>query len=282
VVGLNGTVAIPVLHCDYRDERAIEALLDSHYIHTVISALNADFDDVAEAQVRLVNASHASQSVRRFIPSEFNIDYALPDSILHYPQKRYHMMARATLERTDLEFTYVYIGMFMDYFGLPKYRTALRELYILFDLENEEAILPGDGGAKMATTRAVDAARLTVAVLKREQWPQQLKIVGTEMTLIEMVQVAKKYRENLSVQYNDIDRLKRHRGAQLTGNARIDLPGMSKEDMNILSDELAAAIALGAYDLTRNSKAVDLVGLLDYGERKPMTFGEFMHEVWST
>lgn len=53
--------------------------MQRHSIDTVISVLNLDFEEISDAQINLIRGAAKSGVVKRFIPSDFNVDYSLPD-----------------------------------------------------------------------------------------------------------------------------------------------------------------------------------------------------------
>lgn len=64
---------------DYSSVEDIASVLGRQEIETVISALNLDFEEIASAQVNLIRGASKAGTVKRFIPSDFNVDYALSD-----------------------------------------------------------------------------------------------------------------------------------------------------------------------------------------------------------
>ena len=66
-----------VLELDYSEPEHIGQVLSSHGIDTVISVLNLDFEPISNAQINLIRGSALSGTVKRFIPSDFNVDYSV-------------------------------------------------------------------------------------------------------------------------------------------------------------------------------------------------------------
>ena len=67
------------LEAPYEDIDALSKLLDSNSIDTVISTLNPPVPEVHAAQDILILAAAQSKSVKRFIPSEWGIDFSSDD-----------------------------------------------------------------------------------------------------------------------------------------------------------------------------------------------------------
>lgn len=270
------------MQTDYEDEGELKALLESNHIHTVVSALNVDFEPVSNAQVRLIKAAAASSCVKRFIPSEYNVDYDLPDTILPYPEKKWHIAARRAIEQTSLEYTYVYPGMFLDYLGFPRIESHLRPIYVVLDLENKEIRIPGDGSAKIAFTLTVDVAKSIASLLDMARWPREIKVIGSELSLNELGELATKLVPDAKVYHDSIDSLLKHEAGLLSGNkANGCLFEGGPDQLRDLLCDLNAAIALGAYDLGKNSAAVDIMSLVDSEKLKPLGVATFLERTWS-
>lgn len=70
--------SLAILPVDYALVSEVRDVLRHHEIDTVISALNLQWPGAADSQINLIRAAAQSGSVKRFIPSEFNIDYHSP------------------------------------------------------------------------------------------------------------------------------------------------------------------------------------------------------------
>lgn len=68
------------LELDYTSVENIASVLETNKIHTVISTIQMNDQHVATAQVNLIRGAEKASTVRRFAPSEFNVDYNQPDS----------------------------------------------------------------------------------------------------------------------------------------------------------------------------------------------------------
>ncbi|KAL2394091.1 hypothetical protein ABEF93_003402 [Exophiala dermatitidis] len=280
---VSGEEYIPVLQTDYQDILTMTSLLESKNVHTVISALNVDFPSVSDAQIRLIEAAAATSCVQRFAPSEYNVDYDLDDTVLPYPEKRFHAAARRAVEKTRLNYTYFCPGMFMDYFALPRIETHMRPIYTVLDLGHNEAAIPGDGSAVMAMTYTKDAARYVAAALDLPRWPRVSLIIGSQPTVGELVQLAQTIKgEPLDIRYDSLDALKAHTAEPLTGNRAVgDLFEGGPAQLNALVCDLAAAIACGAYDIAKAQDGVDLVSLLGDEVERPVSIESFLQRYWA-
>jgi saccharopine dehydrogenase-like NADP-dependent oxidoreductase len=69
-----------ILHeVDYSDISELSAVLVRLQVDTVISALNLHWPGAAGAQINLIRAAAEAGVVKRFIPSEYNIDWNCPE-----------------------------------------------------------------------------------------------------------------------------------------------------------------------------------------------------------
>ncbi|KAK2605861.1 hypothetical protein QQS21_003701 [Conoideocrella luteorostrata] len=210
------------IQTDYSSEDHLAEHLTQHNVQVVICAFSLHYQSASDAQVRLIRAADRAPTVKRFIPSEFNVDYDLGDDVLPYPDKKYHLDARRQLEKTGLEFTYIYPGMFMDYFGMPKVPTHLRELCFFVDAVNGVAAVPEDGSAKMSMSFTTDVARYTALALDLEKWPRVMTTAASTVSISGLVKlVEKSLGQSIEVRYQAVETLRLHQNIILPQNASI-------------------------------------------------------------
>ncbi|KAK4866456.1 hypothetical protein LT330_008388 [Penicillium expansum] len=282
-IGPNGKRYFPIIQTDYAEEMAITAILEERSVHTVICALNVDFEDASNSQLRLIRAAAATTCVKRFAPSEFNVDYDLPDSILPYQEKRFHVAARREIEKTTLEYTYFCCGMFMDYYGMPHIESPLRPTYSILDLQYNIIYIPGDGSATMAMTMAKDVGRYVAAAVDLPEWPRVLNIIGSQLTVKCLANLAIEARkpQKLQVESHSIQEYLDHNVPILPSNRPhvCDFPGGEAQLQALLCD-LDAAVALGACDISQVEASCNLVEFLGDSVEKPMSIEKMMDMVW--
>lgn len=290
-------------------------MLEKHQVHTIISALNLDYEAGSDAQLNLISAAQQTPCVKRILPSEFNVDYDLPDSILPYPEKKFHAVARRLLEsgaRNELEYSYIYCGMFMDYMALPRMANVrsspsqkepdftLRPLYTILDLENGEVAIPnapeaGGDNVVMALTFTKDVARFIAGVLDLQEgsWPREMTVVGSSVTLKELTALAsnvyrsmshKKSEKSLVIRVNDIETLRNRSAPLLTGNKSViqHFPGGEPQLQALLCD-LEASIAMGGYDIERKGESGNPTNLSELLHGKldvPISIEAFLRKYW--
>ena len=256
-------------------------------VDVVICTFIMDNDSVSDAQLNLIRAADQCSSIRRFIPSEWNVEYDVGDDVLPYPEKRFHMIARQELEKTKtLEYAYVYPGMFMDYFGMPRVPTSLRPLCFFIDPAKGMAVLPEDGEAKMSMAMTDDTARYLALALELDKWPRILSTVASTVTLNELVQlVEKSLGRKLEVHYQPVEKLLRHESIDLPTNLEIAkeyperFPGGLTQYRALIAD-LEAGVALGAYDLSNLEGQLDLPKVFEGKRKPPKRIEQLLSEAW--
>ncbi|KAI1637425.1 hypothetical protein F4809DRAFT_640480 [Biscogniauxia mediterranea] len=81
---LTGERYTPIIQTNYSSEDSLVKQLTEKNVGVVICTFIMDSDPVCDAELRLIRAANRP-SVRRFIPSEFNVEY----DVLPYPEKKY-------------------------------------------------------------------------------------------------------------------------------------------------------------------------------------------------
>ncbi|XP_014557865.1 hypothetical protein COCVIDRAFT_36725 [Bipolaris victoriae FI3] len=177
---------------DYTSTSGLAEALKAQSIHTVISALSIGDESSGQAQLNLIEASVGAGCVKRFIPSEFGADYH-KEMVKHPPSYTYKFKAREALAKTDLEYSLVCIGIFLDFWGYPHVRSVLdprKIVGIFIDLAHNFAAIPGDGETSMVFTHTADTARFVVGMMDVPNWPESAFFAADRLTLKQFVQRA--------------------------------------------------------------------------------------------
>ncbi|KAI0602188.1 NmrA-like family protein [Biscogniauxia sp. FL1348] len=286
---LTGEQYNPIIQTDYSSEDSLVEQLTEKNVSVIICTFIMDSDSVCDSELRLIRAADRCPSARRLIPSEFNVEYNVGDDVLPYPEKKYHLIARRELEKTStLEYAYLYPGMFMDYFGLPRVPSSLRPLCFFVDPDSGLAVLPDDGEAKMSMTVTTDAARLLAAALKLDAWPRILTTAASTVSLNELVRLYEKaLGRKLEVRYLPVEKWLRHETVDLPANVDIakEYPGRfprGLDQLRPLVADLEAGVALGAFDLGKldQRQHLDLVKALEGRVPAPKRIEELIEEAW--
>ncbi|RYP55626.1 hypothetical protein DL769_010103 [Monosporascus sp. CRB-8-3] len=284
---LTGKRYLPIIQADYSSEDSLVEQLTEKHVNVVICAFIMDCDSACDAQLRLIRAADQCPCVQRFIPSEFNVEYNVGDNVLPYPEKRFHIAARQELEKTStLEYAYIYPGMFMDYFGMPRVISNLRPLCFFIDPANGQAVLPGDGEAKMSMTFTTDAARYIALALELDEWPRIMTTAASTVSLNELVRlVEKSLGRQLEVHYQPVEKLLKHETVDLPTNVGIakEFPRrfpQGLDQLRALVADLEAGVALGAFDFGKLDEHLDLVKEFEGKVPAPKRIEELVEEAW--
>ncbi|KAF0316086.1 hypothetical protein GQ607_016695 [Colletotrichum asianum] len=173
-----GSNGIRFVAVDYANVDSLVSVPQENSIEIVISAVN-NITGENDAELNLIRAAERSSTTKRFIPSYFGVPY-LPEQYETFPPAMAKKSALATLKSTSLEWTAVYNGYFLDYFGTPKVKSYMDDVPVVF-------------------THSFDVARLVAALLEKSKWPAETYIIGDKVTFHEMLRLA----EEVKVQYSD-------------------------------------------------------------------------------
>ncbi|KAI9648083.1 Oxidoreductase boa1 [Ciborinia camelliae] len=179
---------VEVVQIDYSDVSSISKVLDKQKIHTVISALCIVTQEHSDAQVNLVHAAAASESVKRFVPSEYGSNYEEKHALTR-PTTALKAIAITELAKTNLEYTSFVNGLFLDYLGMPAVPSHLDAGLNFFDIPKRIAVPIGTGKVPLVMTYTRDVARFVVASLSLEKWEQRSYIVGDRKSWHEVVEI---------------------------------------------------------------------------------------------
>ena len=106
------------------------------------------------------------------------------------PPLKDYFKAIEVLKQSNLQWTVFLNGIFLDYFGPPGMKSYLKPNVFVIDLANRVAAIPGDGNTPVTWTYSFDLARFVVAALDLEEWPEESRVVGDEVTWNEFVALA--------------------------------------------------------------------------------------------
>lgn len=98
--------------------------------------------------------------------------------------------ALEALKKTSLEWTAVYNGFFLDYFGTPRIKSYMDDVAFFVDLANNFASIPGSGNVPVVFTHTSDVARFIAEFLEHPNWRSESYIIGDRVTFNEIVRMA--------------------------------------------------------------------------------------------
>jgi hypothetical protein len=110
---------------------------------------------------------------------------------LQLPFNSFRDQSIEALRKTDLEWTQIYNGFFLDYWGMPHVDTYLTPLVFAVDIGNRIAAIPGATGDEIITlTYTKDLGKFVVAALSLPKWDEALYCYSENSTWNKLIQAA--------------------------------------------------------------------------------------------
>ncbi|KAI4190107.1 MAG: hypothetical protein LQ346_004992 [Caloplaca aetnensis] len=209
------------VHClaaPYDSVDGLVNLLETNEIHTVISTLSPPSPAVQTTERNLIKAAAKSSTVKRFMPSEWGIDYSIDDERLPISWKAIKQQSIAELEKyPDLEYTMVLNGYFLDYFGMPHCQSYMFPEVPFIDIPAAKAAIPGSGDDKVTFTYTKDVAKFVRKLVEStSKWPRHSLIAGDVVTLNEVLEAAQQARGiKFDVVHDSLEDLRRGKISEL-------------------------------------------------------------------
>jgi nucleoside-diphosphate-sugar epimerase len=110
---------------------------------------------------------------------------------LRLPFNTFRDQSVEALRKTDLEWTQIHNGFFLDYYGMPHIETYLTPLIFAVDIGNKTAAIPGTTGDETVTfTYTKDLGKFVVAALSLSKWDEAYHCYSENATLNQLIQAA--------------------------------------------------------------------------------------------
>ncbi|KAJ5605150.1 hypothetical protein N7510_010304 [Penicillium lagena] len=180
----------PVCVVNANDVDGLEKLLEENAIETIISTIPVATAEASAMEINLVRAASQSRPTKRFIASQWAIP--VPNPRFHLPNQKYLDATIDELKTTELEWTTIYNGYFMDFFGTPHVKSNMGIFAIHIDMASKAAAIPGTGDEKISFTYTYDIAKFVDAALDLPEWQQSLFCYGDICTYNEVLKLAEK------------------------------------------------------------------------------------------
>ncbi|KAH8701510.1 hypothetical protein BGW36DRAFT_414534 [Talaromyces proteolyticus] len=265
---------IKILLVDYSSPDSLAEILGTNNIDTIISTMSIISEEQSQAQLNLIDAAIQSQTVKRFAPSHFGIDY--DEAKKHVAMRDYKCAAICKLKSSPLSFTSYICGFFLDYYGYPYAPTYLSPMHIVLDMENAKAAIPGNGEVPVVFTHSKDVGKFVAASLELREWPEKAFMVGDKVTLNELLRQAEHATgKRFDVSYDPIGKLKQYKVTELPAN----IPRYAffpKQNM----DGMLAMMGLGMAEGWFNFPQKTLNDLCT--EVHPTSIEAFLNKYWKT
>ncbi|TVY76133.1 Oxidoreductase swnN [Lachnellula suecica] len=204
-----GGIAVPMFAVDYDSVEQLTKTLEENHVHTVISAIVLMDETAAKAERNLVAAASKSASTKRFVPS--NWGNATPnDESMRIPHNGFRDQSAEALGKTDLEWTRIYNGLFLDYYGLPHVESHMTPLVFAVDIANKTAAIPGaTGDEKISFTYTKDLGKFVVAAMDLPKWEREIHCESDNASLNEVVRIAEEMSgAKFNVTFDSVEKLR--------------------------------------------------------------------------
>ncbi|KAF9875393.1 hypothetical protein CkaCkLH20_07213 [Colletotrichum karsti] len=193
---------------DYKDIDGTAKILEDNKIETVISAMGVIKAETSESQIQLVKAANKSTSTRRFVVSAYDMLHKR-EQTSYFPMAQYTFEAIDELETTDLEYTRVVNGFFLDYYGMPHWKSHMHPWINFVNVEKKWAVIPGDGSAKANFIASQDMAKFVARLMGLDKWSKISSIVAETRSILEILEISEKARgAKFELVYDDLEKLK--------------------------------------------------------------------------
>ncbi|PYH81273.1 hypothetical protein BO82DRAFT_284602, partial [Aspergillus uvarum CBS 121591] len=220
-------------------------------------------------------------TVSKFVPSEFNLDYKLPEDILVYPPKLQPVEAAEELARyPHLSWTLLRNGIFLDYLGLPckPIQTSLTPLWLFLDLDHKMCHVPDDGSQTLVLTHSSDVARYLerLICLPGEQWPRESAVIGNKLQPKDIVSIAEQATgQKFEIVFDLRDNIRGGKPVILPSNTKQEVLGGDMETLYAVVAGTILAAAGNGYDIP----GTDLSTL--FPDVRRTTIEDFLKSCWA-
>lgn len=151
------------------------------------------------------------------------------------PTAKWALDADRAVAETTLEHTRIVNGLFLDYYGMPQWKSHLHPWVNAVNVKAKWAAIPGVGSAKVSFITSQDMATFTTRLMDLDTWSPVSSIIGNVASFQDILDLAEKARgEKFSVKYDSIHDLR---------NGKISFPdflGTGLEDTGVSTESVLA------------------------------------------
>nr|RBQ96016.1 hypothetical protein FVER53263_08583 [Fusarium verticillioides] len=185
--------AVNYLKVDYNDPDAITKALEAAGVNILICAISVVSPEANQAQKNLIRAAERSSTTDRFVISSFDMLHVKEDIELS-PLTRYTFEAIDELEKTNLTYTRIANGWFLDYYGMPHWKCNLEPWINILNMKSKWAVIPADGSIQASFLTSQDMSRFVARLMDLEKWDTISAIRANTLSFNELVLAAEKAR----------------------------------------------------------------------------------------
>jgi len=88
-------------------------------------------------------------------------------------------------------------GWFLDYFGMPHWKTSLHPWINILSMEGKWAVVPGDGNASATFITTQDLGRFVGRLMDAPVWDKESTVIGNEIQFNKLIALAEVIRGEL-------------------------------------------------------------------------------------
>ncbi|VUC30091.1 unnamed protein product [Clonostachys rosea] len=249
---LEKELGVPIIAVDYDNVPALTKTLEDNNVDTVISTIfmMPSFTGDLPKEVEIIRAANASKTTKRMISSDFSFNLKPEHVAVGFPATPFKKAAEAELGASkNLESTRIMMGHFMDYWGVPGFKSHFAPMATFVDIENDYAAIPGSGNGRVTMAHSTDVAKFMVASLDLEKWDPIHYIIGDTVTSNELLALAEKAKgRKFTVVHDSAESLKSGVTTALPGQiAAYEV--MPKQVFDMIMPILGLWFEEGAFDL---------------------------------
>ena len=114
----------------------------------------------------------------------------MPRHISYIPTAKWAFDALRVIETTSLKHTRVVNGMFLDYYGLPHWKSYLKPWVNAVNVQRKWAVIPGDGEMPVSFITTQDLGRFVARLMDLKEWPRVSCFAGVTASFNEILKLA--------------------------------------------------------------------------------------------
>ncbi|KAJ4313871.1 hypothetical protein N0V94_006737 [Neodidymelliopsis sp. IMI 364377] len=282
-------IGAPILAIDYSNHLSLVSVLELNSIDTIVSTLSTAAG--ADPELALIKAADTSNVTKRYIPSVWGVRYTAEygpaftielSPVLtrfrvakYYPDAHAKIKAFSALSASNLEYTVVLNGFFLDYFGIPHIKSYLPSFPFFLDIANNAASIPASGDVPITFTYSFDVGRFVGKLLEESKWEKESVIVGDQLTWNQFLALAEDVKETkFSVSRDSLKMLQK---GQIT-----ELPGQRALYLIFPKEALQSAAAIFSILMEKGFVTLKKEGSLNerYKDVNVKTARDLVEEAW--
>ncbi|KAK0389982.1 hypothetical protein NLU13_3555 [Sarocladium strictum] len=238
-------IGAPILAVDYNDVSGLAEILEKNNIDTIISTISNPTGP--EPEFALIDAGDKSVVTKRYIPAIWGIPYKR-ELAPYFPPAGQKLDILAKLEKTSLDYTAVYNGLFLDYYvhGVPSY---LSPITFAVDVAHNAAAIPGTGNEPVVFTHTSDVANFVAAYVESSKWEKEVYIIGDKLSLDEFVKLLEEVKGvKFTVSYDSEEDMRAGKVTELPSHVHA-YPFLPKPIFQGFMGGMGLMVADGSFDL---------------------------------